>query len=198
MSRLLVATTRCVESFCQRPELPSSSSPLPPPPHPDIPRLWLPNVDFSQSSETPRRPDGISEPQAPGESSVIVARRVVWSGQYPYVLLLSNSHHHFTHNPVPGSPSLKSQPSVRSQASENPEPRVDLMRVFIRDPPKKKPGINTVSPRSHHASSGSVPEVSRSRERCSITNYYSPRLADQAPTEAIVPSPGPRACRADR
>ncbi|KAH8787628.1 hypothetical protein BGZ57DRAFT_924123 [Hyaloscypha finlandica] len=153
----------------------------------DIPRLWLPNVDFSQSSETPRRSDGISEPQAPGESSVIVARRLVWSGQIS--LLLSNSHNHFIHNPVPGSPSLKSQPSVRSQAYENPKPRVDLMRVFIRDPPKSNQ--ESVSPRSQPRFARVRTEVSRSRGRCDITYYYSPGLADQAPTEAIVPSPAP-------
>jgi hypothetical protein len=151
----------------------------------DIPRLWLPNVDFSQSSETPRRSDGISEPQAPGESSVIVARRLVWSGQIS--LLLSNSHNHFIHNPVPGNPSLKSQPSVRSQASENPEPRVDLMRVFIRDPPKKQPGIN----KSSIATTLRQGPYRRFRGLVggAITYYYSPGLADQAPTEAIVPSP---------
>jgi hypothetical protein len=79
----------------------------------DIPRLWLPNVDFSQSSETPRRPDGISEPQAPGESSVIiVARRLVWSGQIS--LLLSNSHNHFIHNPVPGPRSVPRLPKIQN------------------------------------------------------------------------------------
>jgi hypothetical protein len=192
MSRLLVATTRSVESFCQRPELPSSSSssssplPLPsPPPHPDIPRLWLPNVDFSQSSETPRRPDGISEP--PGTRRKLRHSRSSSRVERAISLLLSNSHNHFIHNPVPGSPSLKSQPSVRSQASENLEPRVDLMPVFIRDPPKSNQ--ESISPRSHHASPGSVPEVSRSRGRCYIYHepYYSLGLADRALTRGNCP-----------
>jgi hypothetical protein len=93
----------------------------------DIPRLWLPNVDFSQSSETPRRPDGISEPQAPGESSVIiVARRLVWRGQYPYCCRIptttSSTNPSLALGPFPGS--------------QNAEPRVDLVQVFIRDPLK--------------------------------------------------------------